>query len=46
MTNEEIAKNLFISVNTVKTHRTHIFQKLHVDTINEALTVVENYHLL
>lgn len=46
MTNEEIAKNLFISVNTVKTHRTHIFHKLHVDTINEALTVVENYHLL
>ncbi len=45
MTNEEIAENLYISVNTVKTHRTHIFKKLHVDTITEALTVVTNYHL-
>lgn len=46
MTNEEIAQNLYISVNTVKTHRMRIFRKLHVETITEALTVVANYHLL
>lgn len=46
MTNEEIAKNLFISVNTVKTHRMRIFKKLQVETITEALTVVGNYQLL
>ena len=46
MTSEEIAKNLYISINTVKTHRMHIFKKLHVDTITEALTVISNYQLL
>lgn len=46
MTNEEIAKSLYISVNTVKTHRSHIFKKLHVRTINEALAVVGNYNLI
>lgn len=46
MTNEEIAKNLFISINTVKTHRMRIFKKLQVDTINEALAVVGNYQLI
>ena len=46
MTNEEIAQNLFLSVNTVKTHRMRIFKKLKVDTITEALTVIANYQLL
>ncbi len=46
MTNEEIAQNLYVSVNTVKTHRMRIFRKLHVETITEALTVASNYHLL
>lgn len=46
MTNEEIAHNLFFSVNTVKTHRMRIFKKLKVDTITEALTVIANYQLL
>lgn len=46
MTNEEIAKNLFISINTVKTHRMRIFKKLQVDTINEALAVIGNYQLI
>lgn len=46
MTNEEIAQNLYISVNTVKTHRMRIFRKLHVETITEALTVAANCHLM
>lgn len=46
MTNEEIAKSLYISINTVKTHRMRIFKKLHVDTITEALAVIGNYQLL
>lgn len=46
MTNEMIAKSLYISVNTVKTHRMRIFKKLHVETITEALAVIGNYHLI
>lgn len=46
MTNEEIANNLYISINTVKTHRMRIFKKLQVETINEALAVIENYRLI
>lgn len=46
MTNEEIAKNLYISINTVKTHRLRIFKKLQVETINEALAVIGNYQLI
>lgn len=46
MTNEEIAQSLYISINTVKTHRMRIFKKLHVDTITEALAVIGNYQLL
>lgn len=46
MTNEQIAQNLYISINTVKTHRMRIFKKLHVDSITEALAVIGNYQLL
>ncbi len=46
MTNEEIAKDLYISVNKVKTHRVRIFKKLQVETITEALIVADNCHLL
>lgn len=46
LSNEEIASSLFISVNTVKTHRSHIFKKLNVNTITEAINVVGNYRLL
>lgn len=46
MTTEQIAENLFISVNTVKTHKLKIFKKLQVNTITEALAVVGNYQLL
>lgn len=46
MTNGEIAKNLFITESTVKTHKLRIFHKLHVTTIAEALVIVGNYHLL
>lgn len=46
MSNEEIAKSLYITVNTVKTHRNKIFKKLHVDSMSEAMSVVGNYNLL
>lgn len=46
MSNEEIANDLYLSLNTVKTHRFHIFKKLGVDSITEALAVIGNYQLL
>lgn len=46
MTIEEIAKDLCISVNTIKTHRLRIFRKLGVTSINEALTIINNYQLI
>lgn len=46
MTNEDIAKNMYLSTHTVKTHRARIFKKLNVDSISEALTVLGNYQLL
>ncbi len=46
MSSEEIAKDLGISVNTIKTHRMRIFKKLNVTSINEALTIISNYQLM
>lgn len=43
LTNQEIADSMFLSVNTVKTHRARIFKKLGVNNITEAIAVVENY---
>lgn len=42
---KQIAESLFISVNTVKTHRTRIFNKLGVKNISEAIAEIGNYHL-
>ena len=42
---KQIAESLFISVNTVKTHRTRIFNKLGVKNISEAIAETGNYHL-
>jgi len=46
MTSEEIANDIYISVNTVKTHRLRIFNKLGVHSLQEALSVVVNYKLV
>lgn len=46
MSNEEIANELCLSLNTIKSHKLHIFKKLGVKTITEALVVVGNYKLL
>lgn len=46
MSNEEIADDLYLSLNTVKSHKMHIFKKLNVANITEALVVIGNYQLL
>ncbi len=46
MSNEEIANDLFLSLNTIKSHKLHIFKKLNVTSISEALIVIGNYKLL
>lgn len=45
LTLEQIAKELYKSVNTIKTHRTRLFNKLHVNSMREALIFVSNYDL-
>lgn len=44
-TTEEIAADLFKSVNTIKTHKRRLFNKLKVRSIEEALAIVSNYDL-
>lgn len=46
LSNEKIAEELFLGVNTIKSHKTHIFKKLAVSNIAEALVVLDNYQLL
>lgn len=46
MSNGEIAEDLFLSLNTIKSHKFHIFKKLNVTSISEALIVIGNYQLL
>lgn len=46
VTNRELAKALFISEATVKTHLIHIFQKLGVDTRTAAVTAARERKLI
>lgn len=45
LTMEQIADNLNKSVNTIKTHRSRLFNKLQVNSMREALVFVSNYDL-
>ena len=45
-TNQEIAKNLFLSVRTVETHRAHIMQKLRLTTRAELVQYAMEQGLL
>lgn len=45
LTTEQIADDLCRSVNTIKTHKRRLFEKLHVTSMNEAISFVSNYDL-
>jgi DNA-binding CsgD family transcriptional regulator len=44
--NEEIARRLFVEVNTVKFHKKNIFRKFDVKNISEAINFVHNNNLV
>ena len=44
--NEEIARGLFITVNTVKTHKKAIYRKLEVSSVSEAVARARALQLL
>lgn len=46
MTTEEIAADLFVSVNTVKTHLKSVYRKLGVNRRNEAVHRARELRLL
>lgn len=45
LSTELIAKELYRSPNTIKTHKKRLFEKLKVSTIAEAIMLVDNYNL-
>lgn len=45
LTTQQIADELCLSINTIKTHKFRLFGKLHVCSMNEALRVAVNYGL-
>jgi LuxR family transcriptional regulator, maltose regulon positive regulatory protein len=46
MSNAEIASEMFVSVNTVKTHLKHIYRKLDVSERRDAVRRGRELHLL
>ena len=46
MASEQIADDLCRSVNTIKTHKSRLYEKLHVNSMSEALAITKNYNLL
>jgi len=46
LTNAELAERCFVSVNTIKTHMAHIYQKLAVPNRSEAITRARELGLL
>lgn len=44
--NQEIADRLFISLNTVKTHLNHLYQKLEVSRRTQAIDKARSLHLI
>jgi DNA-binding CsgD family transcriptional regulator len=46
LTTEQIADDLCRSTNTIKTHKSRLFDKLNVSSMAEAITFVQNYNLI
>ena len=46
LSNPEIAENLYVSVNTLKTHLKHIYRKLNATNRSQAIAAAEERHLL
>jgi LuxR family maltose regulon positive regulatory protein len=46
MTSSEIAREIFVSVNTIKTHIKHIYSKLNVHTRKEAIQKATEMHII
>lgn len=46
LSNEGIAKDFSISINTIRTHKKSLFKKLGVKSVNEAIAVAENYYMI
>ena len=46
LTNKELAARYFVSVNTIKSHMSHIYRKLDVTTRNEAIKRADELGLL
>lgn len=46
LTMEKIAENLFLSIDTIKFHKKHLFKKLKARNISEAILSATNYHII
>lgn len=46
LTMDDIAKNLFLSIDTIKFHKKYLFKKLKVKNISEAILSATNYNII
>ncbi len=46
LSNQQIADKLFVSINTVKTHLSHLYEKLNVQRRTQAVEKAKSLHLI
>lgn len=46
LSNQEIADRLFVSLNTIKTHSSKLFEKMNVDRRTQAIETAKRLHLI